>query len=698
MASKGSGISTSGVLQACDSDNGADDVAGGAAVIDEWPCRCDMCVGKFKIHHVNDVGTAKGYSKTRCKPCFNADRALKKACASWACQKRKIRLATMRRTQRAKYTRLVQTFRIALPDEWQPEIAEGEEASPASPAERKAMMDEYYEKIEVYEDQRFVHRIRYMNRRQFYGYHVNSLLHGKAAAKNKWVIAKKAKKSELKFDKKGKPLVPVDIGLEGQTIKGKRRSKGTRGKETLESGSESDEGRARKLLKGSVGDIGKTCFAALAEEVNEMGAYCDEDVSEEEKSTGPAVAEIEDNGEEALKKLYALPASLSDSGNMPGLTTCRAMAKDMVRKVLAKSHLAKTSNVHILKLLLVKLGSDNDQVEALKVEEHIDEWKAVVQTVEESQTSIKDWNRGNVKDNLEKYVTALKAMHAMEVLTLQILASLKTVRKTEIYKKASERRQGVLACRGLLNNNSLVKQGLPKNMMTFVTINVFGIRPESLSINLGQIGTFASELSTFEVAAFKDAGGPKNHASCWGAAFIHATMDTMKTQTQNALAASVKFFEDHPKATLSQARIDAGSCVAYSNSSWSPPIKVRNLDANPLRLQHLDSFAAPFLLGSVFVGLRILPADLPMFGFGGYMTPVEGEVAVIMVDLVLLHSIYGGVDGFKDIMANFKADDADKFLEKHTIIHGLKVPLLPYPLYMLLHTCLYKIVINIVYS
>jgi hypothetical protein len=125
---------------------------------------------------------------------------------------------------------------------------------------------------------------------------------------------------------------------------------------------------------------------------------------------------------------------------------------------------------------------------------------------------------------------------------------------------------------------------------------------------------------------------------------------------------------------------------------------VTNLDAKPLHLEHLDSFAAPFLLGSVFVGLRILPADLPMFGFGGYMTAIVGEVAVIMIDLVLLHSIYGGVDGFKDIMANFKADDADKFLEKHTIVHGLKVPLLPYPLYMLLHTCLYKIITNSVNS
>jgi hypothetical protein len=49
-------------------------------------------------------------------------------------------------------------------------------------------------------------------------------------------------------------------------------------------------------------------------------------------------------------------------------------------------------------------------------------------------------------------------------------------------------------------------------------------------------------------------------------------------------------------------------------------------------------------------------------------------------------------------MTNFKADDAQKFLEKHTIVHGLKVPLLPYPLYLLLNTCLYKIITNIVYS
>jgi hypothetical protein len=125
-----------------------------------------------------------------------------------------------------------------------------------------------------------------------------------------------------------------------------------------------------------------------------------------------------------------------------------------------------------------------------------------------------------------------------------------------------------------------VKQGLPKSMMTFVTINVFGIRPESLSINMGQIGTFASELSTFEVAAFKDACAATKHASCWGGAFMNATMVTMKTQTENALAASMKFFDDYPEETLSRIRIDAGSCVEYSNSSWSPPIKVPNLDAN----------------------------------------------------------------------------------------------------------------------
>jgi hypothetical protein len=687
VVQKGAGITSGRILKARDSEEGADDVAGTAAVVDEWPSSCDICNGKFKVHHVNEVGTAKGHSKTRCKPCFNADRALKKASDSWTCPKRKQRLANMMRTQRAKYDKLVETFRIALPDEWQPEVAEGENASPASHVERKAMMDEYFEKIEVYEDQRFVQRVRYMNRRQFYGYHVNSLLHGKAAAKKKWVIAKKEKKSELKFDKKGKPLVPVDIGLEGQKIRGKRRSKGTRGKETLESGSESEEGRARKLLKGSVGDIGKNCFGVVAEEVNEMGAYCDEDLSEEEKSAGPEVAETAEDDEEALKKLYAVPASLSELGDSPDMTTCRALAKDLVRKVLAKSHLSKASNMHILKLLLVKLGSDNDEVGALKVEEHMDKWKAAVQTVKDSQTSIKAWNLGNVEDNLEKYLVAVKAMHAMEVLTLQILASLKTVRKTENSKKASERRQEMLACRKVLKSHSLVKQGLPKSMMSFVTKNVFGIRPDSLCIDIQQIGPFASELSTFGVAAFKDTCDATN-ANCWGGAFMNAAMVTMKTQTEKALAASMKFFDDNPKETLSRMRIDAGSCVEYSNSSWSPPIKVTNVDANPVQLQHLDSFAAPFLLGSVFVGLRMLPADLPMFGFGGCMTTIAGEVAVIMVDLMLMHDIYGGVDGFKDVMMNFSGDDSHKFLQKHTIVHGLKVPLLPYPLYILLHTFL----------
>jgi hypothetical protein len=248
------------VLAKRDSDEGADDVAGTAAIVDEWPASCDICNGKFKIHQVNEVGTAKGYSKTRCKPCFNSDRALKKASASWKCQKRVQRLANMMRTQRPKYNRLVENFRIALPDEWQAEVTEGDPAGPETHVQRKAMMDEYFEKVEVYEDQRFVSKIRYMNRRQFCGYHVSSLLYGKAAAKKKWLLAKKTKKSELKFDAKGKPLVLVNRGLESQKINGKRRSKGTRGKETLESGSESDEGRARKLLKGSVEDIGKNSF------------------------------------------------------------------------------------------------------------------------------------------------------------------------------------------------------------------------------------------------------------------------------------------------------------------------------------------------------------------------------------------------------------------------------------------------------
>ena len=206
-------------LQREDSDAVDKAVAGAAEAEKTRIATCDICPRLFFAHEVNNVGNAK-YKKSKCKPCFNADKALRKATATQP-EARRQHIASMMVNKKNKYHDYIKAFRISLPGEESPE---GEPDCCSDVSERTLGFEGFFEEVESFVVEQEVGVRLLMNRREFIGYHVNKLLYKKKVAKRLWLAAKNDPKVGAKNDDLGHMRVPVLTPVALQKIRGIKRS------------------------------------------------------------------------------------------------------------------------------------------------------------------------------------------------------------------------------------------------------------------------------------------------------------------------------------------------------------------------------------------------------------------------------------------------------------------------------------------
>ena len=153
-------------------------------------------------------------TKSRCKPCFNADRAFKKATATQV-PKRKVYLMNMVAVKAQKYLDHIMAFRIRYPDE-------PESSGVADIETRATMIKIVIDEVIEFESAQRIKDVVWMNRREFIGYHVTQLLYKKLAARKLWTRAKIADKVKPHIVD-GQTCVPVRVPMRERTSKGWKR-------------------------------------------------------------------------------------------------------------------------------------------------------------------------------------------------------------------------------------------------------------------------------------------------------------------------------------------------------------------------------------------------------------------------------------------------------------------------------------------
>jgi hypothetical protein len=216
----------------------------------------------------------------------------------------------------------------------------------------------------------------------------------------------------------------------------------------------------------------------------------------------------------------------------------------------------------------------------------------------------------------------------------------------------------------VLKNTSLIKQGLPKPLTSYITQHVCGIQAGQLVIQVIVSSGVSANLETALDIAFK--ADADREGEDWATAFVKAIEAAGASCNDGAIATVRKFLDDTPDEKLGRLRLSTDEESEYAKGAWVPKLKLHPTHADGLSMEAVDSFGAPYLLASRFVGMRMHLGDFPFACNGGLMMGKSGCYALLLVDMTSLWDDYGNVDGWETLMDSFTVDEAVAWMQAHS--------------------------------
>lgn len=271
------------------------------------------------------------------------------------------------------------------------------------------------------------------------------------------------------------------------------------------------------------------------------------------------------------------------------------------------------------------------------------------------------WTQSNGRQHAQELIDAVAAIVQWDKESAQLLETLLKVRLDQVREKAGISRRRQAHVRSVFGHKSVVKQGWPAGLMSWLSDNVFEIA-EGKSDCVTRAATITVEesgvhLTDFCLATDKDAddayfGGVKTFLDV----AEHSGMSKCKSVLVNTLVGSTLngtvrvAYTSGDKTKLSDA-----AC----GEEWKFPGRQTAIAPDGFL-----TFGAPVVFADLFMSFRHSYMSFPFAGLAGHLRVIQGSLLVLVWDSKLMASTNVSFGEMFNILDELTPHDASAFASK----------------------------------